>query len=420
VSVGLAVAAPLPLYWLFNPETDYTFAGVVLSIVFILAATVIAVFSARDRFEAAVFGTALYFKLVASGVYLKLCYTVYRESDAMGYVNNAYAIIEGGKFQWALPSWSTNAIFNLTAALFGFMTPSITLGFCVFALIGFFGQMLLYRAFCIAAPNVERTKVAVMCFLFPSLVFWTSPIGKDAVVFFGLGLATFGAAKLFTGHLSIGTLVIGLLIVGIVRPHVASIYCVALAVTYLLFRRSTDLTAVIIKFVALPVLVMFAGWMTTQTQTVFRLDSIQGTIGRTEQIRSFTGAQGGSDFGYSDSLVFRLATSPALFFRPFPWEINNQFSALASAEGGAMLLLVWLRRHQALLLMRRWRAYPFIVLNIAFPILLMLSLSTVVNNLGTLVRQRAMAFPIFLVIVCADFRQSQPRAAAPARAVAAR
>ena len=50
----------------------------------------------------------------------------------------------------------------------------------LFAVISFWGQFFFYRAFVLAFPKANRRIAALLLFLFPSIVYWTSAFGKDA------------------------------------------------------------------------------------------------------------------------------------------------------------------------------------------------------------------------------------------------
>ena len=64
----------------------------------------------------------------------------------------------------------------------------------LFAWIGFWGCYLLYRAFVTAVPDGDRHRYALLILLWPSLAFWPSSIGKEAMMLFAIGVAAFGAA----------------------------------------------------------------------------------------------------------------------------------------------------------------------------------------------------------------------------------
>ena len=64
--------------------------------------------------------------------------------------------------------------------------------FLVFATINFAGAAFFGMAFERAFPGLDPMSVYKWIMLFPSLWFWPSPLGKDALVLAGLGLATLG------------------------------------------------------------------------------------------------------------------------------------------------------------------------------------------------------------------------------------
>jgi hypothetical protein len=108
---------------------------------------------------------------------------------------------------------------------------------------------------------------------------------------------------------------------------------------------------------------------------------------------------GGSAFQGKASLVSRALAAPVLFFRPFPWEAQSATSIIAAGEG---LLLLWLvvRRRQLMRTLRRWRSNPFAAFMILFVIEFCLIYSAAVTNFGLLARQRVMALPMVLMLLC--------------------
>ena len=52
-----------------------------------------------------------------------------------------------------------------------------------------------YRAFVTALPDADHHRYALLIFLWPTLVFWPSSIGKDCWLLFTLGIASLGAAR---------------------------------------------------------------------------------------------------------------------------------------------------------------------------------------------------------------------------------
>ena len=107
-------------------------------------------------------------------------------------------------------------------------------GFVFFAWIAFLGLILFSRAIRIALPDADHRRYDLLLFFLPTLVFWPSSIGKEAWMVAVLGLASYGAARLFAHHPS-GVIPLGFGLWGTstVRPHLALMVLAALAPAWL-------------------------------------------------------------------------------------------------------------------------------------------------------------------------------------------
>jgi hypothetical protein len=90
-----------------------------------------------------------------------------------------------------------------------------------------------------------------------------------------------------------------------------------------------------------------------------------------------------------------------LFFRPFPWEARNGQSAVAAIEGLFLAWLAWTRRKQLSLVIRNWRENPFVFFALMFVVEFSIIFSAAISNFGLLVRQRVMAMPFLIMLLCA-------------------
>jgi hypothetical protein len=132
----------------------------------------------------------------------------------------------------------THFIHVVTGYVLAALGPTRTGAFMFFSWLGFWGLFLFYRAFVIAVPEGRSRSYARLLFFLPSLVFWPSAIGKDAWMMLALGFVAFGAARVLTDHTWWGLVAagVGFLMAVMVRPHVAALAGVGLAVAYV-FRR---------------------------------------------------------------------------------------------------------------------------------------------------------------------------------------
>ncbi len=93
-------------------------------------------------------------------------------------------------------------------------------GFFVFSWLAFLATICFYRAFSVTFPEANRRRYAYLVFFLPSLLFWTSAISKEAMMYHLAGLMAYGAALVLTqGRGGVGLLVIGTIIGVYVRPQ---------------------------------------------------------------------------------------------------------------------------------------------------------------------------------------------------------
>src|SRR5690606_13728647 len=100
--------------------------------------------------------------------------------------------------------------------------------FLIFVVISFLGVYWFYRAFETGFPDGDRRRYAWLLLLWPTMVFWPSSLGKEALLVAAIGLASWGAARLVQ-HGRGGLVMLGAetLAAAMVRPHVALIIVVA-------------------------------------------------------------------------------------------------------------------------------------------------------------------------------------------------
>lgn len=336
-------------------------------------------------------------------------------ADAKGYVGNGGRIaaqIYRGDFTFDVPNLvGTGFVKILTGVVFVFTGKTTLGGFLVFACFSFWGSFFFYRAIRTALPQIDPWNYGRLLFFLPSMLFWPSSIGKEAWMTLCLGLGTLGVARLYVrARFGFLPLALGLAGAAMVRPHMAVMLLLAMMLGYLVRpagARGTVLSPVM-KVTGLVVLLGLAVVAVEQAATFFKLDdlssdSVDQVIGNTQER---TG-QGGSAFtatSPSNPLFFPLAVLQVLI-RPFPWEAHNAQAVLASAEGLFLLYLGWVRRRQLLSLPRQLKD-PFLLFSTVYSVLFVVAFSTF-GNFGLIARERVMALPIVLVLLCLPDRDQR-------------
>jgi hypothetical protein len=295
-----------------------------------------------------------------------------------------------------------------TAAVYAVIGPSKIGGFLVFATAGFWGAWLFVRAFAIACPEGNHRRYALLVLFLPSILFWPASIGKEAWMTLALGLAAYGAARLFRHRpWGIRLLLIGVVLANLVRPHVAGLFVVSVGAAFLL-RRSPghrSITAPLAKVAGILALGVAAVLVVNGAERVLGIDqfnseAITTTLERAESQTS----EGGSAF---DSGTENTDLSPTRFpaaltsvlFRPFPWEATNPLALVASLEGAFLIALFIVRWRNVVGAIRSVLRTPYVLMCVVYSVLFVYGFSAF-SNFGVLTRQRVQLFPFILVLVC--------------------
>lgn len=322
-----------------------------------------------------------------------------------------------------LPSGqSTRFIEELTGLVYTIFGSSRLGGFVVFTWFSYWGLVFFIKAAAVAIPGLATRRYALAVFLFPSIVYWGSSIGKEAFMGLCLGLGAYGGALLLSrGHDNRNAVIytaIGLGLALIVRPHYAAIWAGAIMIA-LLARLATDITSVDeetgekrrIPFssVAL-VAVAGIGFVIIATITLSYLDPAdddQTNVAVTDRLSTIfenteeRTLQGGSRFtplpvsGPQDwpYAIFRTIT------RPLITEASGFGQLLPAVEMTAMLmvgLFSWRRLANAVRLLPKT---PYLVFALLCVGTFGVAFSSF-GNLGLLVRQRSLVLPLVLLFLC--------------------
>jgi hypothetical protein len=294
----------------------------------------------------------------------------------------------------------------ITGAVYAIIGPSKLGGFVFFSWLGFWGLFLFYRAFTIAVPSGSRRSYALLLFFLPSLVFWPSSIGKEAWMMFSLGIAVFGAAKIIRNATWRGLIIcgVGLWAAGMLRPHMAALVGVSLAVAVITRKSKIELRelAPIVKGGSIVVVAVLAAILVVRTDRFLQgagIDTSGGVDSTLNDVQGRT-SEGGSSF--VPSIVDSPARAPVaivtVLFRPFVFETHNLQSLLAAIEGTALLILCLVRFRWIWAAMRSLRRQPYVLFCGVYSFLFIVAYSSYAN-FGLLARQRVQLYPLFLVLL---------------------
>jgi hypothetical protein len=427
VTVSLAVLCLAA--FLATVSYEYQVAAIILLLV---AAAAVWLIPRAVRKEpsvtVALLTTALIVKLVGGLARYVALQVIFGGGDALSYHRAgeaSYQLVRSFDFSFIRPPYfSTDFVEDLVAFVYAATGPSMLGAFLIFSTLSFIGTWLFYRAHRISFPNGRSRLYFLLLFFLPTMAFWPSSLGKDALIVFGLGVATYALANLLQ-RLAVRhflMLVLGVAFTFGVRPAVAVMFLFGASAAFLIHPgalRSPMSRPIGMVFLG-PVLLVGLLYSINLALEYEKLDSsVQGVVEEYVATHERLLQEGGS------VIEGPAPTSPGGFgqavltvmFRPFPWELSDPLALIAGLESLILLAIVIVRFPAAGRALKQWRGGMLVAaLLVTFAIIVPL---TAVANFGLLVRQRAQVLPfLFMVFTAAPPRlRPVPRTAFQPRAV---
>lgn len=305
---------------------------------------------------------------------------------------------------------NTNFVRWFTGAVYFVFGIDMITGFIVYGFLAVIGSYLWYRATVDAVPFVNKRLYLGLVLFMPSIAFWPSSIGKEALMQLGIGAVALGTSLLLRGALVRGLLpaLAGGWLTWVVRPHLVALVALAAGGAYVLGRvhRRTSGPASLLTKPAGMVIVGFLLVFTVSEGAAFlgveelSLSSVQAELDEQTE-RS---AQGGSQFettGNSLNPIHLPWGAVTVLIRPFLWEIDATLQLAAALEGTLLgLALLW-RLPSLRAALWKSRSHGFLLFCWILTALYAATFSSFAN-FGLLVRQRALVLPAVLVLLAVD------------------
>ena len=319
----------------------------------------------------------------------------------------------------------TRFMERFTSLLYTLVGSSKLASFVLFSWIAFWGIAYFVKAACVAVPGLRQRRYAFLCMLAPSLVYWPSSIGKEAVMILWLGIASYGVAHLMSRRRFLRPFLvmsIGLAGAAVVRPHMAGLWIAGLlpALLVALFagtgqrdRRDRRGGRAAERFVLLSLIVVAAValvlvGLATVRYLHFRGEDTAATTDKLTLILNETTRRttdGGSRYvpppvhGLTDWPYAALRT----LTRPLLTEASGSGQLLSALEmtGFLMICLICVKRVANLPRLLVSTPYlTFAMTALFFGGLVFASF----GNLGILARQKSLLLPLMLLIPCVPVR----------------
>lgn len=234
----------------------------------------------------------------------------------------------------------------------------------------------------------------VLILFIPSMSFWSSGLGKDAISFMACCLFIFAITTSTRPTLLMALAFFSMFMV---RPHVAAMFLVSYIV-YFIIKSKTHIS---IKVITLPVIAIGLFLSLSFVQQYIGLEdaSLDGLSTYVDDRQSFNQGGGSSLDIASMSYPMQMFT---YIFRPLPFEAHSAFALVTSIEN-TVLLISFLY----IVLKSKFNFRPFFwgenlwLLSYAFLTCTMLAITTA--NLGIATRQKWMFMPVLIYLLIYTF-----------------
>lgn len=295
--------------------------------------------------------------------------------------------------------WGTQVVTVASGLVLTFTGPTMRGEFLVFSLLAFLGLYSIAVAARRTMSSPSAVRFAAWIWLWPSLWFWPSSVGKEALIILAIGLVTVGYVGR-SGRIAWLPYLTGLALAFLVRPHVAVVLAASTGVAYWLgsWRRLTPRR--LVEGLALALLI---AWTTSRMLGQFGLvdADLEGIREFVERRAAYT-LVGGSSL---ESTPSGLSMAPLAFvniwMRPLPWDVHNVMSLISGLEVMTLWILVAWRRRGLRAVARGWRRHRLLRFALPFLLAYTLMIGMTFGNLGIIARQRTPLFPFFFLMVTA-------------------
>lgn len=325
-------------------------------------------------------------------------YTSIDVADSDSYYIDALDINQNFK----VTDYGSNFIRAFLQFVLKFFDVSYLGFFLIFNLIGTIGLLYLDSSFKFVTTNANKIyKIIASCFVFiPSINFWSSAIGKDAISMLSVGIILWSVinikSRLIPFFFAAGIMLL-------IRPHISTMVIISFFIaTFIDFKQFK----LIYKIFLLFTLILIIYWLLPQAL------EISGVMSRgdlysfninlyVEKINEFISSRKPSDMYVGTStqelsnydIIFNFLT---YFFRPLIFEGTNIFSFYVSIENSILLILFL---YLLTKISKTKINGPFFKFIIIFSIVSALLLIETSANLGINNRQKWMVLPFIYFLL---------------------
>ena len=316
-----------------------------------------------------------------------LWYVLYDGGDALKYYNVS---LSGDS---SFLNVGTDAVIALTSIFTGPLGLSLLGVFLVFNIFGYIGLLAFAGALKAVTWNKSRQLrlLALVIILLPSVSFWSSAIGKDAISFMAMGLALWAAIDLKKRGLLMTFAVLAMLFV---RPHMAGMMVKGLSVAFTLHARVPLGRRLLPGLVSIGAAVAIIPFGLEYAGLGDNTD-VEALVSYVETRQEYNQQGGGGVDISSMSLPMQMFT---YMFRPLVFEARSVFQ-LAAAVDNIILGVLFLFGGLAITKGRKSPVPDKRLFLWVYALLAWVVLAMTTANLGIAMRQKWMFAPVLIYLL---------------------
>jgi hypothetical protein len=340
-------------------------------------------------FRKLAFAIVLLFMHIAATI-LSYTYAQSHVSDSALYYDDFYHF---NNQPWS--SVGTIFVIHITQILKQYLSATYLDCFMIFQAIGFWGILILMRTFEEIHMRVGTNESMISGYLLclPTLHYWTSYIGKDAILLFAISLCTWSALNLSKRILQF---CFAVLVMTLCRAHIALIVVVSLALAAAAYRGLSLGRRLVVMMPAVGALAVLAGIVRSYLGVnIADAGSVANFL--EERTAIPIAAQGSTNLN-GDPFILRLIS---LLVRPMFFDARNLLGIVASLENCVLVFVIGYCFVHYRQLLELYRKVLFIRFALILTAVLTILLATVNYNVGLGLRQRTMIIPPLLSIFVA-------------------
>jgi hypothetical protein len=267
------------------------------------------------------------------------------------------------------------------------------------AFIGLLAVYIFYRAW-VYLLGREDLRVFYFVAFFPSVLFWSSILGKDPIVLLGIALYAYGVCRWARRRDSAALVAImtGVLLATFIRVWMGPIMLAPLMVLAVMGMRGIVPRAIFFSVIIGLMMLTFGKF-----QDRFKIESEEDVYQTTTSVSSnWSHGGSGQAAGAFNSPAKIVSFAPlgifTALFRPLPGEVLNPFGIIAGLENLVLLILCW----------KSWRSMRFEELKrdplLLWGVLFVLVWATIYGfisyqNMGSASRFKLQVLPVMLGLI---------------------